>query len=111
MIEFNLVRDIALKLPDVRATDSARGPSLKLRGKLMACAATHKSAEPDTLMVRVSMAEREKRIAQDPAVYYLTEHYRDYPALLVRLSKIDRAALENLLGCSWQFVYEKAASK
>ena len=107
MTDFKTVRDMASKLPDVKVTESQRGLGLKVRGKLMACTATHKSAEPNTLMVRVSVAEREKRIAQDPEVYYLTDHYRNYPALLVRLSKIDRKSLENLLGYSWQFIYAK----
>lgn len=109
MIDFEQVREIALKLPDVRATGSSRGPGLKVRGKLMACPAIHKSVEPDTLMVRVSVDEREKRITQNPAVYYVTDHYRNYPALLVRLSEIDMDALENLLACSWQFVFEKTS--
>jgi hypothetical protein len=111
MISFDLVREIALELPDVEATESSRGPGLKVHGKLMACPAIHKSAEPATLMVRVSKDEREKRIAKDPDVYYVTDHYRNYPALLVRLSEIDRDSLENLLGCSWRFVYEKAAAE
>ena len=99
MIDFDLVRDLALKLPDVQATVSPRGPGLKIRNKLMACPAIHKSADPDTLMVRVSMAERERRIATNPEIYYVTDHYRKYPALLVRLSRIDQASLENLLAC------------
>ena len=111
MINFDLVRDIALRLPDVEATESSRGPGLKVCGKLMACPAIHKSVEPETLMVRVSKDEREERIAKDPDVYYITDHYRSYPALLVRLSKIDQDSLANLLGCSWRFVYEKAVSK
>lgn len=108
-MDFDVVREIALSLPDVEASESARGPGLKVCGKLMACPAIHKSAEPDTLMVRVSMEEREKRIADYPGVYYITDHYRKYPALLVRLAKIDRDSLENLLGCAWRFVYEKTA--
>jgi hypothetical protein len=106
MIDFDLVRDIALKLPEVQATESARGPGLKVRGRLMACPAVHRSAEPNTLMVRVSMEERERRIEANPDIYYVTDHYRKYPALLVRLSKIERNSLEELLTCSWQFVFE-----
>ena len=77
----------------------------------MACPAIHKSAEPDTLMVRVSINERDKLIAENPDLYYVTEHYKNYPSLLVRLSKIDHVTLRNLLGTSWLFVSEKAARK
>jgi hypothetical protein len=106
MIDFDLVRGIALRLPDVQASDSARGPALKVRGRLMACPAIHKSAEPNTLMVRVSMEERDQRIATNSDVYYVTDHYRKYPALLVRMSKIERDSLEDLLTCSWRFLFE-----
>jgi len=109
MINFDLVREAALKLPDVEGVVSSRGPAVKVRRKLMACPAIDKSAEPDTLMVRVSQAEREKRIAKNPDLYYVTDHYQNYPALLVRMPKMDRESLDELLGCSWRFVYEKGA--
>jgi hypothetical protein len=109
MIDFDVVREMALKLPDVEGVVSSRGPAIKVRGKLMACPAIDKSAESDTVMFRVSMAEREKRIAENPDVYYVTDHYRNYPALLVRMRKIDRKTLDELLGCSWRFVFEKGA--
>lgn len=107
MIDFDDISEMALKLPDVEGVVSSRGPALKVRGKLMACPAIHKSAEPDTVMIRVSMAEREKRIAENPDVYYVTDHYQNYPALLVRMPRIDREMLDELLGCSWRFVFEK----
>jgi hypothetical protein len=47
-----------LGLPDVEDVTSPRGFGFKARGKLLACQAIHGSAEPDTLMVRVSMTER-----------------------------------------------------
>ena len=108
---FDLVRDIASGLPDAQVADSPRGQSLKVQGRLMACLATHKSVEPDTLMVRVSEAQRERYISENPDVYYITDHYLNHPALLVRLSKSDRGALEKVLACSWQFVYEKGLQK
>lgn len=108
-VDFDLVRSMALELPDVAVQDSARGPSVKVRGKLMACPAIHKSAEPETLMVRIGKDERAKMISDDPETYYVTDHYRNYPALLVRLSRISRESLEELLGLSWKFVFEKSA--
>ena len=83
-------------------------PSRSARGKLMACPAIHKSAEPETLMVRVSKDERARLIADDPNTYYVTDHYRNYPSVLVRLSRISEEALEMVLGLSWKFVFEKS---
>jgi hypothetical protein len=95
-------------MPDVEETASSRGPGLKLRGSLLACPAIHKSAEPDTLMVRISFDERARLLASEPETYYLTDHYLKHPAVLVRLSRISRGALSELLEDAWQFVAAKA---
>ena len=49
-------------------------PALKVRGKLLACMASHKSAEPGSLVVRIGFDEREALIADDPRVYYVKPH-------------------------------------
>ena len=111
MIDFDTVRKIGLTLPDVEESTSYGISSLKLRGKLMACPAINKSAEPGSLVVRVSLDERDELIGGDPDVYYVTDHYVNYPSVLVRLSRIRRDALQDLLLMSWKFVTAKAAPK
>jgi hypothetical protein len=108
-IDFDKVREIALTLPDIEASESPRGPSLKMHGKLMACPAIHRSAEPDSLMVRVDSEQRERLMAAEPDTYYVTEHYIKHPAVLVRLSRISLDSLANLLGISWRFLAERNA--
>jgi hypothetical protein len=103
-IDFDTVLDIARSLPGVEESVSARDIGLKVRGKLFACTAIHKSAEPNSLMVRVGFDAREPLLAAKPETYYLTDHYRGYPAVLVRLSKIRRETLRNLLEDAAQFV-------
>ena len=43
-------------------------------------------------------------MAAEPDIYYLTEHYVNYPVMLVRLSRIHRDALKDLLLMAWRFV-------
>lgn len=106
---FEIVRAIALTLPDVEATTKYDGsPVLKVNGCFMAGPATHPSAEPDTLVVRVGCEEREWLIEDAPESYYLTDYYRSYPLLLVRLSRVDRDALHDLLSVSWRLTSLKA---
>ena len=51
---FETVRAVGLALPDVEATIKYdRSPVLKARGSFMAGLATHRSAEPQTLVVRL----------------------------------------------------------
>jgi hypothetical protein len=106
-IDFDVVREIARSLPDVEESTSARGMALKIRGKLLACEAIHKSAEPNSLMVRIPLNDRELLLATEPETHYVTAHYRGYPAILVRLSRIDREALRDLLESGVRFVGAK----
>ena len=46
-------------------------------------------------------------MAASPDVYYLTDHYVNYPVVLVRLSRIHPDALRDLLGMAWRFVTAK----
>ena len=104
-----MVRTVGLALPGVEAGTKYDGsPVLKLGGSFMAGLATHRSAEPETLIVRVGSDERECLIEDAPETYYLTEYYRRHPVVLVRLSQIDRDALHDLLSVSWRLTLPKA---
>jgi hypothetical protein len=88
-------------LPGVAATARYDGsPRLTVGGSFMAGLATHPSAEPDTLVVRYGVDDREWLMADAPETYYLTEYYRSYPLILARLSQLDRDALRDLLSVS-----------
>ena len=104
----NTVRELALALPDVKENVTKRGTGWKVKGKLMTCEAIHKSAESNSLMIRVSAKERARLIKSQPDIYYLTDHYRPYDAILVRLSRIDEESLRGILESSWRFVRETA---
>lgn len=106
-MDFATVREIGLALSDVKDGTSPRGFALKLRGELLVCEAIHKSAEPNSLMVRVSVDDRARLLAAEPDIYYVTDHYSNYPAILVRLSAIGRRSLGKLLDTAWQFVGTK----
>jgi hypothetical protein len=105
---FTIVRKIGLELPDVEAVIRYDGASvLKVRGCFMAGIATHRSADPDTLVVRVTPDDRDLLLEDAPGTYYVTEYYRRYPLVLVRLSHVDRDALRDLLWMSWRLTAPK----
>ncbi|MBZ5607712.1 MAG: MmcQ/YjbR family DNA-binding protein [Acidobacteriia bacterium] len=106
-IDFSTVRKITLGLSRVEESTMYGSPAFKVRGKLLACIPVHKSAEPDSLAVRIDFENRAELMAAAPEVYYLTEHYVNYPAVLVRLSRIHPDALRDLLGMAWRFVIAK----
>src|SRR5712671_5314389 len=92
-VSFDVVRRMAVALPEVEEGTIHGSPAFRVRGKLLACAAIHKSAEPDTLAVRIPFDLRADLVASDPSSYYLTDHYVNYPVVLVRRSRIRVEAL------------------
>src|SRR5260370_2084184 len=106
---FDIVRTVGLTLPDVEATTKSDGsPVLKVDGIFMAGLATHPSAEPDTLVVRAGLEDRERLVEDAPETYYLTDYYRSYPLVLVRLSRVEPDALHDLLSASSRMTTAKA---
>src|SRR5690348_6398222 len=105
---FDVVRAIGLELPGVEESTMYGAPALKLRGKLLACMASHKSAEPRSLVVRIPFEDRDALIADDPRIYYVKPHYLDYPSVLVRLALIECDALRDLLHSAWRTVSAQA---
>jgi hypothetical protein len=106
-IDFETVRRIALALPNVEESTTHGSPALKVRGNLLTWIPAHKHLEPDSVAVRIDFDHRAELLAASPDVYYLTEHYVNYPAVLVRLSHIHPDALQDLLGMAWRFVTAK----
>src|SRR5262245_39692999 len=106
-ITFDTVKKIGLAFPGVEESTTSRGTGLKVGGQLMTCPAINKSAEANSIMVRVPLEQRSGMIAEAPETYYVTEHYVNYPCVLVRLSEIQPDALKDLLRMSWQFVSSK----
>jgi hypothetical protein len=103
-VSFDTVRKVGLTLPGVEESTAYGEPALKVRGKLLACLPSHGSAEPGSLVVRVGFEDRAELLAAAPDVYYVTEHYLSYTAVLVRLSRVTPDVLRDLLGMAHRFV-------
>ena len=105
------VRKIGMALPEVEASTAYGAMALKVGGKLLACQAINKSAEPGSLMVRIDPEQRDALLAEAPQTYYLTDHYRPYPSVLVRLSRIGKGELRDLLAASLRFITSESKKK
>jgi hypothetical protein len=101
------VRDIVLELPDVEEGTTFGFPAFKVRGKLLAWFPKKKEVESGTLAVRMSILERDHRVARDPGVFYVTPHYRDYPCVLARAHRMADVALRELLASGHEFVLDE----
>jgi len=110
-ITFKAVESIGRTLPDVEVTTSYGQPTLKVRGKMFVCIASHSSAEPNTLVVMMDFADRDALLEDDPDTYYLKEHYVSYPCVLVQLSRVHGDALHDLVTGAHRFISAKARRK
>jgi hypothetical protein len=109
IINFDTVRKLGLALPGVEEGTAYGLPALKVHGKLLVCVPANRSVEPASLVVRVDFDERAELLAADPDVYYVTEHYVGYSAVLVRLSRVNPDVLRDLLSMAYKFVTRKTA--
>jgi hypothetical protein len=109
---FETVKTLGLAMPGVEAATRYDGsPVLKVGGCFMAGLATHRSAEPETLVVRCGAEERACLLEEAPETYYVTDYYRKYPLVLARLSRIHRDALRDLLSVSRRLTLAKTRKR
>jgi hypothetical protein len=104
---FKAVESFGRTLPDVEVTTTWGKPALKVGGRMFACIASHKSAEPDTLVVMMDFGDRDALLEEDSDTYYLKEHYVNYPCVLVRLSRVGDDALRDLIAGAHRYVSAK----
>jgi hypothetical protein len=105
---FDDIRKLALTWPEVEDGTSYGTPALKVRKKLL----VRLKEDGDSLvMPGVSPDEREMLVESQPKVFYFTAHYKDYPMVLIRLSKAKRAIVEPLLHRHWRTLASKAGCR
>jgi hypothetical protein len=102
---FDDVRKISLAWPEVEDGTSYGTRALKVRKKLL----VRMKEDGDSLvMPGVPIEERDMLVESQPKVFYFTDHYRDYPMVLIRLSRTKRATVEPLLRRQWRTLASKA---
>ena len=94
-------RRLLLKLPNVAEGRSYGMPSFLLNGRFLA-----RFRDDDTVLVLqlATISERDVLMELDPRAFFFTEHYRNYPAVLVRLAAVARALLIDVVTEAWRHV-------
>lgn len=91
-------RAMILALPGVEEGTAYGGPAFRLRGKLFAGFRDHGAV----LGIRMPFDERDVRMAIAPEIYFITDHYRNTPSVLIRLAEISRDELAARLEECWR---------
>ena len=100
MADWEAVREIAGRLPEVEERMSHGQPSFRVRGKLFAWMSPKREAD-GAFVVRVDRDEKRLILESDPDVYFETPHYHGYPAVLIHLDRIDRRELAERIEDAW----------
>ena len=98
MISFDTVREIAQALPGAVEGTSYGTPAFRVGKTLF----VRQHQDGESLVVRMDPKERAVRVAADPKTYAVTDHYVNYPWVLVRIASVKRRELKELLEEAWR---------
>ena len=99
--EYKRVCEIARKLPGIEESASYGTPALKVKGRFLCRLRTEAEG---ALAIRCDFLDRQILLQADPGVFFVTDHYLNYPMILVRLEKIRLSALPDLIERAWRMV-------
>ncbi|MCA1441593.1 MmcQ/YjbR family DNA-binding protein [Ensifer sp. IC4062] len=96
---FERVRRLAqvAGLPETTVGTSYGTPALLVKGKSFV-----RMKDAQTLVVMCALEEKEMLMELDPSLFFETDHYKGWPAMLVRLASIDDEALTRRLIAAWR---------
>ena len=92
-------RRLVLALPGIEEGTSYGMASFKLADKFFA-----RLRDDDTVLVvhLRSFEDRDGLLEHEPSAFFTTDHYRNYPTVLVRLAKVKQALLKDVLADAWR---------
>lgn len=97
-VTLEAARKLLLGFPGVEEGPCYGTPGFRMRGKFLA----RLKEDGETLVVKCGFDERDFRMRADPAVFFLTDHYRGYPTVLVRLPKVRLPDLREVIEVAWR---------
>ena len=93
------VRALALALPEVEETISYGKPAFKAFGKFLTRV---RKEDKSVVLTGVEFDEREMLMEAEPDTFFITAHYKDYPAVLARLVTVDPGTVKSFLDRRWR---------
>ena len=96
------------ELPEVEEGTSYGTPALKVRGKMIA---RLKEDGESVVFMLESVDEQEILIETQPELYYITDHYRGWPAVLARLPALRAGECRERLEEGWRLKAPKTLLK
>ena len=94
-------RRLLLDLPNVVEGRSYGMPSFLVNGRFLA-----RFRDDDTVLVLQlgTIDERDMLMELEPRAFFFTDHYKNYPAVLVRLAAVPPPLLSDVIAECWKHV-------
>lgn len=86
-----------LQLPGVSMGEFMKRPSLRHRGKSIIG-----SKDGKALVVNCPLEMKDILLEAEPSIYFQTDHYRGYPAILMKPEAVDRDTLRTRIIEAWK---------
>ncbi|HEX8907134.1 MAG TPA: MmcQ/YjbR family DNA-binding protein [Longimicrobiaceae bacterium] len=102
-VSFDEVQEMAMALPEVEDGTSYGMAAFRVRKKFFAWLKN----DGETIVLRINLFERDYLLEAEPDAFYITEHYRGYPAVLARASVVDAGRLRERIEDAWRMMAPK----
>ena len=92
---------LASKLPGVEQSTAYGTPALKVKGRMLG---RLRSEAEGAFAIRCDFLDRQILLQAHPEAFFVTDHYQNYPMVLVRLDQVGCRELKDLLERAWRMV-------
>lgn len=102
-VAFDEVRRMAMALPEVEEGTWYGTPGFHVRRKFF----LRLKEDGESIVLRINRFEREYLLEAEPGAFFVTDHYRDYPAVLARLAAVAPERLQPRIEDAWRMMAPK----
>jgi hypothetical protein len=92
------LRKLALSFPGVEEGTSYGTMAWRVRKSFIA----RVKEDGESIAIRMEFGEREILMEGEPETFFITDHYRNYPMVLIRLNKVHPDELKRIFGNAWR---------
>jgi hypothetical protein len=102
------MRKIALSFPEANEKPSYGKPAFFVAKKFFT---RYRKDDNSLVFIVADMPTRDMMLELDPKTYFITDHYKDYPSVLVRMERITPDELKLMLERRWRQIAPKKLVK
>jgi hypothetical protein len=90
--------DWSAELPGVEQRSCYGTPALYVRKRILA----RLREDGETVAIKIDFLDRDVLLQADPVAFFLTDHYRPYPMVVMRLGKVRPSVARDVLERAWR---------